>query len=162
MPLAVTIYEMSVAIHVIVAIITLGVTFLFGPLQMAAEKSPRNMPFVMRVIHNAERNMVWPGLAIIFVTGVYQTFEGGYESAVWLSASVTIFAFAVIVSLTVMRKAMDVALAEAERAERLAGDDGEIVLSSEFKQAAAILARTGPLLGLAVIVIAFLMETKPA
>lgn len=163
-PLAVSVYEISLAIHVVAVVIFLGVSFLFGPLQMAAEKAPQHMPFVIGVIHDAERKMVWPGLVIILVTGVFQTADQKWDQApgnVWLLASVAIFIFMLIVSFTVMRHAMDVALEESRRAEQLAGPDGEIKLSSDFKDAAAVMSKTGPLLGLGVIVITFLMEAKP-
>ncbi len=164
LPLAISLYLTSVAIHVTAVVIFLGITFLFFPLQVAAEKAPRHLPFVIRVIRDAERKLVWPGLVIIAATGIFQTIDFGWDrmaNIVWLSASVTIFVFIVLVRFTVMRWAMDTTLAEVERAEAAAGDDGEIKLSPEFKQAANVLSTTGSLMGLLVIMIAFLMETKP-
>lgn len=164
LPAAVTIYSISVAIHVIAVVIFLGVTFLFGPLQMAAEKAPNHMPFAIRVVRDAERKMVWPGLAIIATTGIFQVADAGWDQApgnVWLSTSIVLFVFAALLTFTVVRLAMDMAVEEIERAEAAAADGGEIKLSQDFIQAAGVLSKTGPLMGLIVIVITFLMETKP-
>jgi uncharacterized membrane protein len=159
-----SVYEAVVAIHVVTVIITLGVTFLYGPLQVAAERAPRHLPFVLRVMRDAERKMVWPGIAIIFVTGVFLMLDDRWRDrgdTMWLQVSIALFVFAALVSLTVLRRANDVALAEIELAERAAGPDSEIVISSECKRALGVMSRTGPLLGIITIVIAVLMEAKP-
>jgi uncharacterized membrane protein len=160
----VDVYDAIVAVHVVTVIITLGVTFLFGPLQFAAERSPRNLPFVLGVLHDAERNMVWPGMAIIFVTGLFLMFDGRWENAAqtaWLQMSLALFVFAVLISLTVMRRALETAIDEVKRAEFMADSESELLISSECRRALGVMSRTGPLLGLLTITIAALMEAKP-
>lgn len=157
-------YDAIVAVHVVTVIITLGVTFLFGPLQIAAERSPRHLPFVLGVLHEAERKMVWPGMLIIFVTGLFLMFDGRWENAAevaWLQVSLALFVFAALISLTVMRRALETAIDEINRAEAVADPEGELLISSECRRALGIMSRTGPLLGIITITIAVLMETKP-
>ncbi len=160
-----SVYEAVAAVHVVTVLITLGVVFLFGPLQMAAERAPRHLLFVLGVMHDAERKMVWPGYAIIFLTGVFLMQDDRWDTAIgtaWLGVSIALFAFALLISFTVLRRASDVALREMQRAERVASDpDSELVISAECKRALGVMSRTGPLLGIVIIVIAVLMEAKP-
>jgi hypothetical protein len=165
-PLAVTLYQVSVAAHVAAAIIAFGPTFAFPVIQMTAEKAyPRALPFAWRALKKISHGMVYPLAVVVGLTGAYQWSDGhwsiGHGDNQWLAIGAGLYVLAFITSLIVFLPMDSKAIAAADQMVADAGPDGEVTLSEEYLRITKPAAIVGPILSLTVLVIVFLMETKP-
>jgi hypothetical protein len=163
--LAVTLYNVSVAVHIGLVVIAFGSPFTYPIIQMTAEKrSPRNVPFALRLIGRIDRGMVTPVAVLVGLTGVYQWIKGDWDLGrdQWLSIGIGLYLLAFATALWAFRPAvLDAAADEAQACIDRAGPDGEVVLSDEYRRRMRLPNTVGPMLGLAVLVIVYLMRVKP-
>ena len=158
MPLAdITGYELGKFIHVLAAVVGLGVTFGYGVFMGFADRfAPHASSAVLRASQVSDRYLVTPMLLVILATGIYMIADADIEGESW----VTVGFLAVFVLLGMVhaffrprvRKAIDLA-------ERDVADGGE--LSDEYKNVAKQLALGGQIAGLIVAVTIFFMVVKP-
>jgi uncharacterized membrane protein len=161
---AVTLYQVSVAVHVMLAIVVLGPTFAYPIMQITAEKRfPRQLPAVLSIIHTIDSRLVNPGAVLIIGTGVYQWIKGNWDmgSDQWLAISFTLFILMLGSAMLFLTRALPKGAAAAERMIEAAGPDGEVTLSEEYKRAMRGPNLLGPILGIAVLFIVYLMVVKP-
>lgn len=162
--LAVTAYQVSVAVHVMLAIVVLGPTFAYPIIQMTAEKAfPRELPVALRLIHTIDTRLVNPGALLIIATGVYQWIDGSWDAGrdQWLAIGFGLFVVMYTSAVLFLTRAFPKGIAAAERMVEAAGPDGEVVMSDEYKQAMRVPNILGPLLAVGVLFIVYLMEVKP-
>jgi uncharacterized membrane protein len=156
-PLALSFYSVSVAFHVIFALIGFGAAFCFPFIGIAAKSSPQNVPFALNVILTVMTRWVGPMAVLVLVTGIYQSVDGPYDfSDTWLGLSFVLFIVYMGVFGALMvpgtRRARDLAVeASAEP-----GPPPPELLSLLERN-----SKLGPFLGLLLVVIVFLMEAKP-
>lgn len=162
--LGVTLYEVSVAVHVMVAIVALGPTFAFPVIQMTAEKAfPRHLPFAWAAISRIDHLLVSPLVLLIFATGIYQWVEGPWDMGRdhWLSTSFALLLVMYLSSFFIFHRAERRAREAAEAMVAAAGPDGEVQLSDEYRAATRAANIAGPIFSLGVLVIVYLMIVKP-
>jgi uncharacterized membrane protein len=146
------VYDASVAIHVVAAIVGFGATFSYPVIQFVAER--RGLIAVatgLETILTISRRVAVPAALVVGVTGIYQLVDGPYSLGdAWLGAGFALY-------LTVMAVAVGY-LAPAYARARAAAQRG-----SEAEYAAAIRGTTivGPVVAAAIVAIAVLMEVKP-
>jgi uncharacterized membrane protein len=163
-PLAVTLYQVSVAIHVMLAIAVLGPTFAYPIIQMTAEKRfPRQLPAALQIIHTIDSRLVNPGAVLLLGTGIFQWIDGNWDMGEdqWLAIGFTLFIVMLGSAMTFLTPRLKKGAAAAERMVEAAGPDGEVVLSEEYKQIMRVPNALGPALAIGVLVIVYLMEVKP-
>jgi uncharacterized membrane protein len=161
---AVTLYQVSVAVHVMLAIVVLGPTFAYPLMQAIAERRfRRQLPTVLNIIHTIDTRFVSPGALLIIGTGIYQWIKGNWDmgSDQWLAISFGLFIVLLGLATAVMNPAVAKAEAAAQRMVEAAGPTGDVELSEEYKQAVRPVNILGPLLGIGVLVIVYLMMIKP-
>jgi uncharacterized membrane protein len=160
--LALTVYEISLWIHITAAVVGLGATFaqsVFFPVAMKMD--PRHLPFVHRVQIVIGRYLATPGLVVILLTGLYQAIDFNWDlGAFWLSAS-----FAIVFVLGGMIGAYfiptDRKLEAMVTEEIAAAGDGPVELSAEYLSRSRTEGILGGVAGLLVIIAILLMVTKP-
>lgn len=162
MPLEITIYQLSLFVHVTAAIIGLGVTFAEAfTYPVAMRLDPRHLPYKHSLQLAINRFLVLPALGIILATGLYQADRAGFElSELWLGgtlAIVVVLALLLIAYIIPEDKRLK-AMAEGDIA---ASGVGEVELSAEYLRRVRIEVAVGTFADLLVIVAVYLMVAKP-
>jgi uncharacterized membrane protein len=161
---AVTTYQVSVAVHVMVAIIVFGPTFVFPLIQITAERaSPRHLPFAWEIIRKIDYGVVTPGVLLVFATGIYQWTDGVWDLGrdQWLSISLGLLVVLYALSFFIFHPAERNAIAASEAMINAAGPEGEVELSDEYRAATKIANIAGPIYAVSVLFIVYLMVVKP-
>jgi uncharacterized membrane protein len=73
------VYDLSVTLHVVAAIVGFGVTFSYPVLQVLGERGDRrHLPFALDAITTLSSRVAVPATAVVGVTGIYQLADGPY------------------------------------------------------------------------------------
>jgi hypothetical protein len=151
-PIAASLYEVVLAIHIMAVVIAFGVTFAYPIMfAVAARHDPRGLALMHRVEYTIERYLINPGLALVVLAGIYLASKGHYWSdffVQWgLGAAIVIGALVGAVMIP-----------SAKRAEQLAARDvagaqgGEVAMSDEYRAIVRRLSTVGSGLSLLVLV----------
>ena len=145
-------YDASVAIHVVAALVGFGVTFSYPVIQLVAERrGPDALALGLEAILAISRWVAVPATLLVGATGVFQLADGPYSlEDAWLAVSLGLY-FAV----------MAVAVLYLAPAYRRAGDAARAGSADDYRAAARGIKLVGPLVAGAVLTIAVLMEVKP-
>jgi uncharacterized membrane protein len=156
MPLAITMYTLSTAIHVVFVVSFIAPAGAFAVLGPLAKENPQHVGFALKVNKKILEAFVFPGVLVVWGTGLYQLSDGPFKgSDLWLSISMALFAYMTIVAFFVIYPAVKTALTEIE------GQDQPGPPSEKAQASLKRLGIFGPLQGLSLIVITFMMVAKP-
>jgi uncharacterized membrane protein len=148
-------------LHVLGAILAFGPTFSFSIIGAMAGKEPQHANFATRATHAVGSRLVEPLAISMAVTGVGLILVTGRNLADranwWLGIAIVIYAIALTFSLAVQNRDVKriIDLTSAPPPPGASGPPPELPPIVKRVQ------RGGIFLGLAVIVIVFLMVTKP-
>lgn len=159
---AVTAYSFSVFVHVTAVVVGLGATFaeaLAFPVAMRLDG--RHFPYVHRLQLAINQRLAMPALAVVVLTGIYQTIEGDWGfGEFWISAT-----FAIVIALGALLGAYfvptDRRLAAMAERELAAAGEGPVELSEEYRRDARREGVAGSIAGGLIVLAVFLMVTKP-
>lgn len=161
-PLALTLLEVSVWIHITAVVVGLGATFAEAIMMPVAMKmDPRHLPFVYRMQITINRYFANPALLLILITGVYQVNEMGWSfGSFWISAS---FLIVIVLGGLIGGYFMptDRKLEAMVTAEIKAAGDGPVELSEEFQAKSRVEGMVGSFTGILIVAAIFLMVVKP-
>jgi uncharacterized membrane protein len=157
MTFAIAFYDISVFVHVAAVVVGFGATFaesLTFPLALKVGK--QHLPYVHRLGIAINQRFASPALALIIITGVYQTSDRWDFGDFWISAT-----FLIALILGAMNGAYFI---PGERrlllqVERELADGGE--LSDDYQRKARRMGAMGALAGVLVLLAIFFMVTKP-
>lgn len=157
MLLAMTMYTLSTAIHVVFVVSFLATAGAFSVIGPMAKENPQHAVFALKVEKKIYETMVFPGLLIVWGTGIYQSSDGGFDLGddLWLTVSVLLFLFMTVATFAVNYPAAKTALTELE-SQTEPGPPSEKAQAA-FKKMAAL----GPVMGITFMVITFLMVAQP-
>jgi uncharacterized membrane protein len=153
-----SLYDISVFIHVAAVVVGFGATFgeaLLFPVAMKA--GVRHLPFVHQAQLAINQRMAGPALGLIILTGIYQTIDGDWGfGSFWISAT-----FAIAIVLGGMNGAYFVPTDRrlAAQAQREIDETGAV--SDGYQKQARTEGILGGVAGLLVLIAIFLMVTKP-
>lgn len=154
-----TLYSTLVGVHVMIAVAMLGVTFTYPLIGPMAKAQPQHAPFALAVIEKIQRVIVFPGAALILLTGLWLMLDDRWSGTEgWLMVSLALYFVIIGVALFVTYPAVKVAKAEAEK-KAASGEPGPP--SAAFVKATTTTRRIGPIMSALLLAIVFLMETKP-
>ena len=72
MPLALALYEVVLALHILAVVVAFGATFAYPVIFATVTKAdPRALPALYRAAHAVSRWVISPGLAVVIVCGIY-------------------------------------------------------------------------------------------
>jgi uncharacterized membrane protein len=156
-PLAVTSLEFSIFLHITAAVVGFGTTFaesIVFPVAMKLDK--RHLPYVHRLQRVINTWFALPALVVVLATGFYQVDKLDFSLGdAWLSISLALVALIAVANLAYF-------IPEDRKLEVLvAGDLEGGELSDDYNRRAKREGLVGALTGVALIVIIFLMVTKP-
>ena len=158
MTFAISLYDLSVWVHISAVVVGFGATFAEAlAFPVAMKLSPRHLPYVHALQLAINRMLASPALLVIIVTGIYQVDKGGYSMGdAWISAT---FAIAIVlgglagaVFGPTEKKLLALAQRDLEQGQKP---------SDAYEREAIKLARFGGLGLLLVTAALFLMITKP-
>jgi uncharacterized membrane protein len=155
----VSLYDVSVAVHVAAALVGFGPTFAYPVVQLAAERrDPAALPFALAAILRISRTLAVPGAVVVGLTGAYQVAEGPWSLGdAWLAAGIALYAAVFATALGYLVPALRRAEAEARRMAAA----GETGLSPEYLRIVGGLKRAGAAVAAGVLATVALMELKP-
>jgi hypothetical protein len=175
-PLAVSAYEVVLAIHVMAVVVAFGVTFAY-PIMFAvgARRDPHSLPILHRIEYTIERTLINPGLLVVLAAGIFLASDGHHWSEFFvqwgLAAVIVIGALIGAVMIPTAKRAE--AVAERDLAGATAGAGvvpatgaqapatATIEMSDEYRTLVRRLTLVGSLLSLLVLVTILFMVVKP-
>lgn len=153
---AISMYTLSTAIHVVFVVSFLAPAGAFSILGPMAKANPEHATFALKVNKKIMETMVFPGILVVWGTGLYQMAGGDFGGDdLWLSISAAIFAYMTIVAAFVLYPGAKTALTELE------GQDAPGPPSARAQASLKKLRTFGPLQGLGLLIITFLMVAQP-
>jgi uncharacterized membrane protein len=160
--LAVEVYDVSVAVHVMAVMVAFGPLFAFPLFIAVTERRDRlSLPVVLRAVNRTERAIVVPATAVVGFTGVYQAIDGpfSFDDDPWMTVGFVLYllVFGAIVFLVEPLRAR--AADEADRA--LEADDEDVQLSDAYRERMRVPNALMPAIGIVLLFVVYLMEVKP-
>ena len=150
-------YDISVFVHVAAVVVGFGATFAEAIMFPVAMKTgAQHLPYVHRLQLAINQRMATPALALIIITGIYQTADRWEFGDFWISAT-----FLIALILGGLNGAYFIPSDRrlAPLVERDLAEDG--VPSEAYLAQAKRQGMFGALAGVLVLVAVFLMVTKP-
>ena len=151
--LAIETYEVLKFLHVLLAIVAVGFNATYGIWLARAARERDHEAFALRGVKFLDDRFANPAYALLLVTGLLMVWVGDLDlTQFWLLAALILYAIAVVLGLFVYTPTLRNQIAALESA----GPD-----SPEFRALSTRGTTVGILLAADVIVIVFLMVTKP-
>lgn len=149
-----TLYELLKYLHIVLAITAVGANLTYGVWLSRAAAQPGHWEFALRGVKFLDDRMANPAYGFLFITGVAMIFVGRLPwTTPWLLTAIVLYVAMILVALfgytPLLRR--QIAVLQAS------GSD-----SAEFRALQGPSIRYGIGLAVLVLVIAFLMVTKPA
>jgi uncharacterized membrane protein len=153
-----SLYEISVFVHVTAVMVGFGATFaesIMFPVAMKA--GVRHLPYVHRLQLAINQRLATPAMVVVLLTGIYQTIDGDWGfGSFWISAT-----FLIVIAVGGLLGAYFIPADRrlAVQAERELEASGEV--SEDYLRQARREGAIGALTGILLIAAVFLMVTKP-
>jgi hypothetical protein len=162
---AVEVYDVSVAVHVMAAIVAFGPLFAFPLFISLTERRDRlSLPVVLRSVNRAERALVVPAGALVGFTGVYQAIDGpfSFDDDLWMTLGFALYLLIFGALVLLVEPLRSRAADEADRLLEEAGEeDDEMALSDAYRARMRVPNALMPAIGVLVLFVVYLMEVKP-
>lgn len=162
MTFAISLYDLSVWVHVSAVVVGLGTTFVGAvsfPLAMRA--GVRHLPYAHELQLVISQRITGPAFALIILTGIYQTIDADWGfGSFWISATFLILIVLGGINGGYLIPADRRLGAQAEREVAAAGD-GPVTMSEDYQRQVRTEGIVGGVTGLLIVIAIFLMVTKP-
>ena len=146
-------YEFVKFLHVLLAIVAVGFNATYGIWLTRAAKEPEHEAFTLRGVKLLDDRFANPAYGLLLVTGLLMVWIGDLDlTQFWLLAALALYAVAVGLGLLVYTPTLRTQIAVLETAG---------AASTEFQSLSRRGTTVGIVLAVDVIVIVFLMVTKP-
>ncbi|HEX6207595.1 MAG TPA: DUF2269 family protein [Actinomycetota bacterium] len=148
-----TLYEWLKFAHVLLAIIAVGFNASYAIWLARAARHPEREPFALRTIKLLDDRFANPAYGLLLVTGLLMIWNADIPiSTFWISTSIGIYVAVLLLGLGVYTPTL-------RKQIRLLEEDGPD--ASDYRRLSNRGTVVGILLGIMVVVIVFLMVTKP-
>ena len=153
-----SLYELSVFVHITAVMVGFGSTFAESIMfPVALKVSKRHLPYVHRLQLAINQRLATPALAVVLLTGIYQTSDGDWGfGSFWISAT---FLIVIVIGGLLGAYFNHDDRRRAAQAERELDVTGEV--SEDYLRQARREGAIGALTGLLLIAAVFLMVVKP-
>ena len=162
--LAVGVYDVSVAVHVMAAIVAFGPLFAF-PLfiSVTERRDTLSLPVVLRAVNRTERAIVVPVGALVGLTGVYLAIDGpfSFDDDLWMTIGFVLYLLVFGALVLVVEPMRAQAADEADRLLEEGHHDHELALSDAYHARMRLPNALMPAIGIVILFIVYLMEIKP-
>lgn len=141
-------------IHVLLAIIAVGSNITYGVWLGRASREPQHLPHVLRGVKFLDDRLANPAYGLLFVTGLGMLYFGKIPwTTPWLLTAIILYIILVAVAFRGYTPLLR---------RQIAALETEGPASVAYTRVAARARQIGILLAIIVVVIVFLMVTKPA
>ncbi len=140
-------------LHVLVAILAVGSSAASSLWLRVAEHSPQHYPFVLRTVKLLDERLTRPGLIVLLITGVWMAATRWSLSLVWVRIAIGLVLLVLALLYGVVGPLIQRMIPIAER-------DG--LASPRWKRVELIFELVGGSAGILIIVVVWLMVTKPS
>ena len=153
-----SLYEISVFVHVSAVVVGFGATFaeaIMFPVAMKA--GARHLPYVHQLQLAINQRMAGPALGLIILTGIYQTIDADWGfGSFWISAT-----FLIVIVLGGINGAYFVPTDRklAVQAQKELDETGDV--SEDYRRQARTEGIVGAIAGLLILAAVFMMVVKP-
>jgi uncharacterized membrane protein len=158
MTFAISLYDLSVWVHVSAVVVGFGATFagaLMFPVAMRVGVT--HLPYVHHLQLAINERLAGPALGIVILTGIFQTIDADWGfGSFWISATILI---AIVLGAMSGAYFIPTDRKLAEQAQREIDATGNV--SDDYQKKARTEGILGAVAGLLVIAAVFLMVTKP-
>jgi uncharacterized membrane protein len=146
------VYDASLAVHVVAAIVGFGVTFSYPVIQFVAERRGLSAAATgLDTVLAISRLVAVPAALVVGATGIYQLLSGPYSLAdAWLAAGFGLYVAVMVVAIGYLAPAYT-----------RARDAARVGAAAAYEQAVRGTKIVGPCVAAAIAAIAVLMEVKP-
>jgi predicted integral membrane protein DUF2269 len=162
---AIGVYDVSVAVHVMAAIVAFGPLFAFPLFISVTERRDRlSLPVVLRAVNRAERVLVVPAGAVVGFTGVYQAIDGpfSFDEDLWMTIGFVLYLLVFGALVLIVEPLRSQAADEADRLlEEASEQDDELPLSDTYRARMRLPNALMPAIGVVILFVVYLMEVKP-
>jgi uncharacterized membrane protein len=151
--LSITTYAFFKFLHVLLAIVAVGFNASYGILLARASREPAHLGHVLRTVKLLDDRFANPAYGLLLVTGLVMVAVGDVDlTQFWLATAIGLYVVALVVGLLVYTPALrnQIRTLEAEGPS-----------SATFRALSTRATATGIGLAVDVVVIVFLMVTKP-
>lgn len=148
-----TLYEFLKFFHVLLAILAVGFNASYGIWLARVSKEPQHEAHVLRGIQVLDDKFANPAYVLLLITGIAMVLEGDLEfSTFWIAAGLVLFVVLTVIALAVFTPTLrkQIAIVEAGETD-----------TDEYRRLAKRSSVVGAILGVIVVIIIFLMVTKP-
>jgi uncharacterized membrane protein len=150
----VTAYAILKFVHIMLAITAVGANITYGVWLARAGREPQHLAYALRGIKVLDDRFANPSFGLLFVTGLALLYVGKIPwTTPWLLSALLVYAGVMALGLFGYTPALRKQIATLERV----GPQ-----SPEYARVSGQSTRLGMLLAVLVVVIVFLMVTKPA
>ena len=148
-------FQLIKFVHVLLAIVAVGFNASYGIWLARVAKAPQpTQSHVLRTIKFLDDRVANPAYGLLLVTGVLMVFSAGIPfNRLWIAGAIALWFVLVFIGLGVYTPAL------RDQIRVLESDGPE---SAEYQLLAARGRRVGIVLAIIVVVIVYLMVTKPA
>ena len=141
-------------VHVLLAIVAVGFNASYGIWLARAANAPQaTQSHVLRTIKFLDDRIANPAYGLLLVTGVWMIFSAGIPVRLWIALSIGLWLVLVVVGLGVYTPTLR---------DQIRVLESEGPGSQEYQRLSSRGRTLGIVLGIIVVVIVFLMVTKPA
>jgi uncharacterized membrane protein len=141
-------------IHVLLAIVAVGFNASYGIWLARSASAPQaTQSHVLRTIKFLDDRIANPAYGLLLLTGLWMIFSAGIPVRLWIALAIGLWLVLVVVGLGVYTPTLR---------DQIRVLESEGPGSEEYQRIAARGRTLGIVLGIIVIVIVFLMVTKPA
>ncbi len=161
MLLAVALWEVVLALHIIAVVFAFGATFAYPVLLGAVAKAdPRALPALYRALHAISRRVIMPGLAAVIVFGIYLASHLHLWSSFFVQwgLGVAIVIGAVEGAYLGPREKRLIEVADQDVAA--GGGDGAVTFSAEHDSLVRRIGAVGALMDLLVVLTIYFMVAR--
>ncbi|HLJ58815.1 MAG TPA: DUF2269 family protein [bacterium] len=141
-------------VHVLMAITALGTNITYGVWLSRAAREPQYLPFTLRGIKVLDDRLANPAYGLLLITGLAMAYLGRIPvTTPWLLTSLILYVILVVIAAVGYTPTLRRQIAALE-----AGG----AASPEYRKLEALSTQLGIALAVVVVVIVFMMVTKPA
>jgi hypothetical protein len=155
--LAVTFYEVALALHILAVVFAFGATFAYPVLVGAVAKAdPRALPALYRALHAISQRVIMPGVAAIVVLGIYLASHLHMWSAFFVQWGIGV---AIVIGAVegMYLGPREKRLIEAADRDVAGSGGGEVAFGAEHDSLVRQVGGVGALMDLLVVVTVFFM-----
>jgi uncharacterized membrane protein len=148
-------YQLTKFIHVLLAITAVGFNASYGIWLARAAKAPQaTQSHILRTIKFIDDRIANPAYGLLLITGLFMVFNSGIPfSRLWIAAAIGLYVVLLFVGFGVYTPTLR---------DQIRVLESEGTGSEEYQRLASRGRSVGIVLGVIVVVIVFLMVTKPA